>query len=422
MHKLWLIIKREYITRVKTKGFVIGTLIVPLLGIGFTFLIVFLVGHQSSQAMRLAIVDNSGDIAPAIVSQLQTRMSQGKPQFSIADTVGRPADSASIQNGLRGRINAGSLDAYLVIPSDLSKAVELHTKNAGNFNLIGPIGSAVNEAVVEARLNRQGVRVQNVRELVKSADFQVIKVSKGGESVEKGQTIGVAIALVILLYMSLLMYGIVTMRSVLEEKTSRTMEVLISAVTPSQLLAGKILGVAGVAITQFLIWGATVVLLGSYGAAMAAMGGAGSVLSGIHVPASVMISAVVFFFCGYFLYSSMFAAVGAACSNEQDAQQLQWIAMAPLVFTMLIYSVVLTDSTSRLSVVLSEIPFFAPVLMPLRVSLQTPPVWQLALSVALLLVSIAVVVVGSAKIYRVGVLMYGKRPTLPELFRWLRYS
>jgi len=422
MHKLWLIIKREYITRVKTKGFVIGTLIVPLLGIGFTFLIVFLVGHQSSQAMRLAIVDETGGIAPSVAGQLQTRMSEGKPQFSIADTIEKPADPDATQTDLRGRINSGGLDAYLVIPADLSKAVELHTKNAGNFSLIGPISSAANAAVVEARLNERGIHVDNVRDLVKSADFQIIKVSKGGEAVEKGQTIGVAIALVVLLYMSLLMYGIITMRSVLEEKTTRTMEVLISAVTPSQLLAGKILGVAGVAITQFLIWGATVVLLGTYGVAMAAMGGAGSVLSGIHVPASVMICAVVYFFCGYFLYSSMFAAVGAACSNEQDAAQLQWIAMAPLVFTMLIYSVVLNDSTSRLSVVLSEIPFFAPVLMPLRVSLQTPPVWQIALSIAVLLASIAVVVIGSAKIYRIGILMYGKRPTLPEMFRWLRYS
>ncbi len=422
MHKLWLIIKREYITRVKTKGFVIGTLIVPLLGIGFTFLIVFLVSHQSSQAMRLAIVDNAGEIAPSVASGLRGRLSNGQPQFNVVESIDRPADTGAVQKDLHGRINAGNLDGYLVIPADLTHPVELHTKNAGNFSLLGPISSAVNEAVVEARLNSRGIHVDDVRDLVKSADLQVIKVTKGGESVEKGQTIGVAIALVVLLYMSLLMYGIITMRSVLEEKTTRTMEVLISAVTPSQLLAGKILGVAAVAITQFLIWGATVVLLGSYGVAMAAMGGAGSLMSNIHVPVSLMICAVVFFFCGYFLYSSMFAAVGAACSNEQDAAQLQWIAMAPLVFTMLIYSVVLNDSTSRLAVILSEIPFFSPVLMPLRVSLQTPPVWQLALSVGLLLVSIAVVVFGSAKIYRVGILMYGKRPTLPEMFRWLRYS
>jgi ABC-2 type transport system permease protein len=422
MHKLWLIIKREYITRVKTKGFVIGTVIVPLIGVGFTFLIVFLIGHQSSQAMRLAIVDDAGGIAPSVVSGLQTRLANGQPQFSVTQTIERPADPDAVQKELRGKINAGALDGYLVIPANLSQAVELHTKNPGNFSMFGPITSAVNEAVVEARLSAQGIHVDNVQDLVKSADLRVIKVTKEGESVEKGQTIGIAIALVILLYMSLLMYGIITMRSVLEEKTTRTMEVLISAVTPSQLLAGKILGVAGVAITQFLIWGATVVLLGSYGVAMAAMGGAGSLMSNIHVPASLMICAVIYFFCGYFLYSSMFAAVGAACSSEQDAQQLQWIAMAPLVFTMLIYSVVLNDSTSRLAVILSEIPFFGPVLMPLRVSLQTPPLWQLALSIAILLLSIAAVVFGSAKIYRVGILMYGKRPTLPELVRWLRYS
>jgi ABC-2 type transport system permease protein len=118
----------------------------------------------------------------------------------------------------------------------------------------------------------------------------------------------------------------------------------------------------------------------------------------------------------------MFAAVGAACSNEQDAGQLQWIAMAPLVFTMVIYSLVLNDPSSRASVILSEIPFFAPVLMPLRVSLQMPPAWQMVLSIALLFATAVGVIFASAKIYRVGILMYGKRPTLPELARWLRYS
>jgi ABC-2 type transport system permease protein len=422
MHKIWLIIKREYITRVKTKGFVIGTLIVPLLGIGFMLLIVFLIGHQSSEAMRLSIVDEAGGIAPNVAADLQGRMSQGKPQFSIGQLIEKPADLDATQKGLRDKINGGALDGYLLIPADLTKQVELHSKNTGNFSAIGPISSAVNEAVIQARLDARGLHVENVKDLVKSPEFRIIKVSKAGEAVEKGQTIGVAIALVVLLYMSLLIYGIVTMRSVLEEKTTRTMEVLISAVTPSELLAGKILGVAGVAVTQFLIWGVTVVLLGSYGVAMAAMGGAGSLLSGVHVPASVMIAAVIYFFCGYFLYSSMFAAVGAACSNEQDAAQLQWIAMAPLVATMLIYSVVLNDASSRLSVILSEIPFFGPVLMPLRISLQPPPFWQIALSIALLLVSIVVVIIGSAKVYRVGILMYGKRPTLPELVKWMRYS
>lgn len=422
MHKLWLIIKREYITRVKTKGFVIGTLIVPLIGIAFILFVVSIARHQSTQATRLAIIDQAGGMAPVIAADLQAKQVNGEHQFNIDESIEKPADPDAQQRKLRDKINAGGLDGYLMIPSDLTKPVELHTKNPGNFSMMGPITSSVNQAMVEARLDARGIHVNDVQSIVKAADLQVIKVTKEGESVEKGQTFGIAIAIVILLYTSLMIYGIVTMRSVLEEKTTRTMEVLISAVTPSQLLAGKILGVAGVAITQFIIWSATIVLLGSYGVAMSAIGGGGSVLSSMHLPVSLMVWSMIYFLCGYFLYASLFAAVGAACSNEQDAQQLQWIAMAPLVCTMMIYWVVLTDSNSRISVILSEIPFFGPVLMPLRVSLQMPPVWQLALSVALLLLSIVVVIYGSAKIYRVGVLMYGKRPTLPELVRWLRYS
>jgi len=222
--------------------------------------------------------------------------------------------------------------------------------------------------------------------------------------------------------MSLLIYGITTMRSVLEEKTSRTMEVLISSVRPVQLLAGKILGVAGAAFTQFLIWIVSIGLLLSYGAAMAAMFGSGSSFPKIHLPISLLIWAGCFFLGGYFLYSAMFAAIGSACSSEEDAQQLQWLAMGPLVFTMMIYWTVLADPASKASFILSEIPFFAPVLMPLRISVQAPPFWQAALSIVLLLITTVGAIYASAKTYRIGVLMYGKRPTLPELFRWLRYS
>jgi ABC-2 type transport system permease protein len=142
----------------------------------------------------------------------------------------------------------------------------------------------------------------------------------------------------------------------------------------------------------------------------------------VHVPISLVLYAAMYFVGGYFLYSSMFAAIGAASSNEQDAQQLQWLAMAPLIFCMLISTVILSDPASEISVVLSEIPFFSPVLMALRISLNTPPGWQIVLSVVLLLLAIVGTIYASAKIYRVGILMYGKRPSLVEMFRWLRYS
>jgi ABC-2 type transport system permease protein len=422
MRKTWLIIKREYLTRVRTKGFVIATLMVPLLGIATVLLLAFLASHGSNQSTRIAIVDNAGGLAESAARSLNGALVNGKPEFNVTESIDRPLSSDAVQQGLRARINSGTLDAYLVIPGDLNQPFELHTRNPGNFALLARLTGVVNQTLIEARLRARGIRADDVSEIARGGDLQVIKVSRSGESVERGQTLGVAIGLVILLYMSLLLYGIITMRSVLEEKTTRTMEVLISSVRPFQLLAGKILGVAGVAFTQFFIWLVSLGLLLSYGAVMAAMFNPNSSFPAIHLPVSLLIWVGFFFFGGYFLYSAMFAAIGAACSTEQDAAQLQWLAMGPLVFTMAVYWIVLSDPSSTVSVVLSEIPFFAPVLMPLRISVQAPPIWQAALSVILLLLTTLGVIYASARIYRIGVLMYGKRPTLPELVRWLRYT
>ena len=422
MRSVWLIIKREYLTAVKTKAFVITTILLPLVGIGFFLLIVFLVNHQPTKTFRLAIVDNAGGLASSIAQGLHAKLPDGQPQFTVVRLIERPAAGEGTESGLRAQILSGALDAYLLVPQDLTKSVQLHTRNPGDFALQGPLVAAVNRALILNRLSARGIHVEDASEITRGASLELIKVSKSGETVERGQSVGISIALVLLLYMSLLIYGILMMRSVLEEKTTRTMEVLISSVKPFQLLAGKILGVAGTAFTQLLIWIVSLVVLLSYGAAMASSMGPNSPLAGVHIPASLMVYAAVFFVGGYFLYSAMYAAIGAACSSEHDAQQMQWLATAPLVFTMCIYSLVLSDPSSSVSIALSEVPFFAPVLMPLRISLQTPPFWQIAISIVLLFCTTIGAVFASAKIYRVGVLMYGKRPSLPELARWLRYS
>lgn len=421
MRKVWLIVKREYLTRIKSRGFLIGTILVPLIGFGFFIMTAFMARRQPSHTFRLAVVDNSGGLAPYVTSGLKERLRNGQPEFSVVESLVRPDSVNAAEQHLRKRINSGDLDGYLLIPRNLDQPVELHTRNPDNFALLGPLTTAVNQALIVQRLSAQGIRVDDIGSVVRSANLKLIKVSRNGESVERGQSIGIAITLVMLLYMALLMYGIITMRSVLEEKTTRTMEVLISAVRPFQLLAGKILGVAAVAFTQFLIWSVTLGVLFSYGA-LVASAMPGSPLSNLHIPLSVLVIAAAYFVGGYFLYSSMYAAIGAVCSNEHDAQQLQWPATAPLIFSVIMFSMILSDPASRLAVVLSEIPFFAPILMTLRVAVQTPPAWQIALSFALLGLTTAAVVYASAKIYRVGVLMYGKRPNLPELLRWLRYT
>src|SRR5271163_2301132 len=266
MRKVGLIVKREYLTRVKTKGFIIGTIIVPLIGVAFCLLIIFLVNHKPTQSMRLVIVDNSGELAQPIAHGLDAKLENGQPEFNIVDTIVQPASPDSVQADLRTRINTGKLDAYLWIPKDPKESFELHMRNPDNFSLIGPLSGAVDQAVISRRLSDRGVHLDDVKEVLRGTDLKLLKVSETGESVEKGQSIGIAIALVILLYTALLMYGIITMRSVLEEKTTRTMEVLISAVRPFELLTGKILGVAAAAFTQFAIWIISIALLFSYGA------------------------------------------------------------------------------------------------------------------------------------------------------------
>ena len=422
MHKTWLIIKREYLTGVRTKAFIITTILLPALGVGFFLLIAFLVNHRPNQTSRLAIVDNAGGMAPLVAEGLQAKLPNGQPQFTIVKSIERPSDPAAVENELRGEINSGALEAFLLVPKDLSQSLELHTKNTGNFAMIGPLTTALNRALILKRLSARGIHIEDASEITGTADLKLIKVGKNGESVERGQTIGLSIALVILLYVLLVTYGILTMRSVLEEKTTRTMEVLVSSVRPFDLLAGKILGVAALAFTQLLIWGVCLGAFLAYGALMSGAVDPDSPLSSIHIPGELLAYAVLFFLGGYLLYSAMFAAIGSACSNEQDAQQLQWLAMAPLVFTMCIYSLVLNDPSGKISIILSEIPFFAPVLMPLRISLQMPAFWQVGLALAILFATTVGAIYASGKIYRVGVLMYGKRPTLPELVRWLRYS
>ncbi len=253
-------------------------------------------------------------------------------------------------------------------------------------------------------------------------NVKIIKITKHGEAEEFGQTFIIAVSMAMLLYMTLIMYGVVTMRSVLEEKTSRIVEILASDLSPFQLLTGKILGVAAVAFTQYLIWFACAALLRTYGALAVKTVRPTADFPHIHLPAGLLIYPAIYFVLGYLLYASLFAAVGAAASNEQDAQQLQWPVMLPLIFSFVLYIMVLREPNSRTVILLSEIPFFSPIIMLLRIAADTPPFWQIGLSLVLLALTSVGVAYLSARVYRVGILMYGKRPSLVELLRWVRYT
>jgi ABC-2 type transport system permease protein len=424
MRKVWLIVKREYVTRVRTKGFAIATVGVPLFSIGLFAFSIFIATRQTDHTLKLVIVDGAGGLGATVSQGLNYKLANGQPAFSVVKIIEQPGSDEHAREDLRSEVNNGRLDGYLLIPGEVAKggSAEFHTRNPGDFGVNEQIGRAVSDAVIALRLRDRGLQIDNVSEVVRSVGLKLVKVTKQGESEEKGQTFLVAIVLAFILYMTLVMYGVSTMRSVLEEKTTRIVEVLVSAARPFQLMAGKIVGVAAVGLTQYLIWAITAALLATYGAAMAAAFRPGASFPRFHIPAALLAYFVVFFLCGYFLYASIFAAIGASSSNEQDAQQLQWPVMLPIICSMVLFNLVLRDPNSTASVVLSLVPFFAPILMTLRLSAQTPPSWQIGLSIALTAITTVGVVYFSAKIYRVGILMYGKRPSLVELFRWLKYS
>lgn len=249
-----------------------------------------------------------------------------------------------------------------MVPKEVLKgqAVEFHTQNPGDYQAISSIRRAVDRAVISGRLNHLGVQVDSMNELVRSADFSLIKIRKEGESEEKGQTFIIAIALSMVLYLTLLVYGVMTMRSVLEEKTTRVIEILVSSARPFELLAGKVLGVAGVGFTQYLIWALSGVVLSSYGAAIAARSGFGAATQLFRIPPSLMVYAVVFFLAGYFLYASLYAAVGAMVPSDEEVQLLQLPITLVIVTAFLLYPAVMRDPNSRLAIVVSLIPFLSP--------------------------------------------------------------
>ncbi len=424
MRKIGLVIKREYITRVRTKAFILSTIGLPLLFMGTFGFSIYMATRQTNRTLKIAIVDEAGGLATPIARDLAGKVSNGKPQFELVKTVESPAADRDIRDELLADIQRGRLDAFLLVPQDALRQgiAELHARNTADFSLMGTIDRAVSNAVIARRLEQKGIQASDVDEIVKGVNVRLIKVTEQGETEEKGQTFVVAIMLGVLLYVTLIVYGVATMRSVMEEKSTRIVELLVSSIKPFHLLVGKMLGVAGVAATQYLIWGVAAGTVAAYGGAMAAAIDPEASIPHLHLPAVWMAYLLLFFLAGYLLYAALYAAVGAMVSTEQEAQQLQTPVTLVIVFSFLLFNVILRDPNSTTSVVLSLVPFLSPILMILRIAVQTPPLWQIALSLGLSVVTTTGVLAISAKIYRVGVLMYGKRPSLVELLRWFRYT
>jgi ABC-2 type transport system permease protein len=432
MRNMWLIIRREYLERVRTRSFLILTLLVP----GIMTVVMMLpakLATMSEKTQRLVVVTSTpqfGEMVRQRFLSATTDTDQDDEESPDANAAKKkPEEEYSIDVDanpteaeravLRDKVSSEAIDGYLWLSDDAiaSGKVTWTSRNMAGFGERSHLSAILNRILQYQRLSANGLTTDKAEQLLKPVKVEAVRLEHGKES--KGGGGGKfleVVVMVMLLYMAVLLYGISVMRSVLEEKTSRILEVLLSSATSTQLMAGKLLGVGAVGLTQILVW---VVIAGVF--ALPAMAMQPS-FSELQIPIGVLLAFAIFFLLGYLLYSTMYATIGAITTTEQEGQQLQFFIVIPLVLSVFMLAPVVRSPDAPLVVWLSMVPFFAPVLMYARIVVQTPPLWQIALCLTLLVATIAGLLVLCARIYRIGILIYGKRPNLPEILKWLKYA
>ena len=430
MHNIWLIIQREYLERVRTRAFIVLTLLIPAIMTAVMVLPAKLAtGGQKSQ--HIVLVTSNVKFGQAVRQQLlspATATHQGQPEsedagrrkLSKQDVIDVDANPTESERAvLQGKVSSGAIDGYLWLTDQaISKGkVTYVSRSLADFGESSFLGEELNHVILFARLTRNGLGPDQVDQMLKPLKVTSVRIERGREV--KGSGSGKFMEIMImalLLYSAILFYGISVMRSVLEEKNSRVLEVLLSSSTSTELMTGKLFGVAAVGLTQILVWS---VIGGVVALPSLAMNPA---FSDLEIQPGVLVAFAVFFLLGYLLYSALYAVIGAITTTEQEGQQLQFVIVLPLIVSLLLMVTVIRTPNAPAVFWLSMVPFFSPLLMFIRIVVQTPPLWQIVLSAFLLALTTAGAMALGARIFRVGVLMYGKRPTLPEILKWLKYS
>ncbi|MCI0692657.1 ABC transporter permease [candidate division KSB1 bacterium] len=426
MDKMWTVLRREYLSRVKTKGFIIGTITLPLFMLAMFVVPVLLVFLKTDESKDIVVVDQTGAVFDSLYAALDETNEAGKRLYNFIKQDVLAAELDTVKASLSARVDRGGLDGYIIIPAAVfdSAAAEYYGKNVSNEIENDDFEDAISDIVTAMRIERSGLNAEQVHKMVRPINLSV--KTSGEEEKDPGFTFVIAYFLGFFIYIAMFIYGAIVMRSVIEEKVSRVIEAVISSLKPFHLMAGKIFGVGAVGLTQFLIWALAMGLLSLYGLQLAGLFVSDpSKVQSVDLPSISLMTLgffVLFFVLGYFLYSTLYAGVGAMVNSEQEAQQFLIPVSLFIVVPILMMTYIITNPSSQTSVIMSLIPFFAPIIMLARIVVEPPPFWQIALSILLMVAAILGMIWVVGRIYRVGVLMYGKRPTLPEIIKWIRYA
>lgn len=423
MRNVFLIIRREFLERVRTKAFILGTVLFPVFMMAMVFLPALIKSGGGERTLVLV------DQAPAGLGTrvAETLQAPKEDKDAIRYTVRRVEGPLEAQRArLNAQVESKEIDGYLWIGPDVltSNQVQFRARDVTRVQVVQDIGNAVTGAVREERLRGSGVTAAQVAALVREVDVKASRITGGGEEgANLFATLITAYVLMFLFINLITIYGQAAMRSVLEEKNNRIVEVIVSSVRATHLMTGKVLGMASVALLQVAIWVSFSVLLASQGGMLSRRFGmnAGAFRS-LQLPAGVWAAVLVFFVLGFVLYASIYAAAGSAVTSEQEAQQMAMPLMLPLFIPLVFIQPVLTDPLGSTARMMSLIPFTSPLVMPMRAVATDIPAWEIAASIALLVVSVLAVLWLAGKIYRVGVLSTGKKPSFSELIRWMRMA
>lgn len=442
MKKLFAVFKREYLSAVRKKMFIIMTFLLPLLIVGFGFLPSLMMMKGMGQK-KIVVVDGTGQLQSAF-----TRPNEPTPEEKDAakkpmrrrrstlptnldvDYVNRAGDTNIEQaakpylDRLTGQEKGTGVDGVLIIPSDAITAVDGKLKYYGrsstDFITQERLASLTNGAVQRIRLSGKGIDPDEVERLMNRMDIEAVQLSKTGEQ-KKG---GAANFFIVFIFAAMLItpsfiYGLEIMRGIIQEKTDRVVEILVSSMSPPQLLIGKILGVAAVGLTQVSVWILMAVFAGLFATTVASLAGIG-VMQYLNV--ATFVSFAFFFVLAYLTFVCVYAIGGAVCNSEKEAQQL----IAPVTLVMMLPWIlmmpIITNPDSKLAVGFSLAPVFGPLTMFVRTIVSDPPIWHIVVSIMVSIATIAAFWWITAKIFRIGILSYGKRPTIPELWRWMKVA
>ena len=415
MRNIFLIARREYLEQIRGRAFKISTVALPLL-LAAMLAFSYYMEHKAGKGKHIAIVADDATLA----NEVRRQMLDDKDARYTVD-VTAPA-SAEARKEWKRQVSAKTIDGVLAIDSSNPQKITATfiSLSAAEVSAYGGLQSALNRGVINERMIGKGMNQADADAMLARIPFNALQLDKDGNI---GKSNGRAIVtkatlMLLLLSLPIMLYGLDMARAIIEEKTSRIFEVMLAIAKPSDLLAGKLLGVGAVGVTQLAIWvvGGMVFM----GTTLAAELLTGDIA--IHFSWAEGIFLPIYFVLGFALFSAMFSGLAATCETSQDLQKFMWIAIVPLYASMGLLPVMIKDPNSVWSVAATLCPLTSPYVAISRMGMTVVPFWQIALSIILLLLAIWAVLWFSTRLYRVGILMYGKRATLPELLRWLRYS